>query len=162
MIFKGENMETKRYKPRFDKTYIIIYVATNLFLIAALLIPMLIDPHVGVMILFAVTLLFVNYFIVSPMLGYVELRDESLYIRFGFILKREIPYSKIRGIDRHRKFYADSMISLKNALDHINVKYNSFDMVSLSVKDEDDFITELCRRAGANIPVRQTIWGSAR
>ena len=147
-------METKRYKPRFDKTYIIIYVATNLFLIAALLIPMLIDPYVGVKILFAVTLLFVNYFIVSPMLGYVELRDESLYIRFGFILKREIPYSKIRGIDRHRKFYADSMISLKNALEHVNVKYNSFDMVSLSVKDEDDFITELCQRAGANIPVR--------
>ena len=147
-------METKRYKPRFDKTYIIIYVATNLFLIAALLIPMLIDPYVGVMILFAVTLLFVNYFIVSPMFGYVELRDESLYIRFGFILKREIPYSKIRGIDRHRKFYADSMISLKNALGHVNVKYNSFDMVSLSVKDGDDFISELCRRAGANIPVR--------
>ena len=147
-------METKRYKPRFDKTYIIIYVATNLFLIAALLIPMLIDPHVGVMILFAATLLFVNYFIVSPMLGYVELRDESLYIRFGFVLKREIPYSKIRGIDRHRKFYSDSLLSLKNALGHVNVKYNSFDMVSLSVKDEDDFITELCRRAGANIPVR--------
>ena len=147
-------METKRYKPRFDKTYIIIYVATNLFLIAALLIPMLIDPHVGVMILFAVTLLFVNYFIVSPMFGYVELRDESLYIRFGFILKREIPYSKIRGIDRQRKFYADSMISLKNAIDHVNVKYNSFDMVSLSVKDEDDFIRELCQRTGANIPVR--------
>lgn len=154
MIFEVVNMETKRYKPRFDKTYIIIYVATNLFLIAALLIPMLIDPYVGVKILFAVTLLFVNYFIVSPMLGYVELRDESLYIRFGFILKREIPYSKIRGIDRHRKFYADSMISLKNALEHVNVKYNSFDMVSLSVKDEDDFITELCQRAGANIPVR--------
>lgn len=154
MIFEVVNMETKRYKPRFDKTYIIIYVATNLFLIAALLIPMLIDPYVGVMILFAVMLLFVNYFIVSPMLGYVELRDESLYIRFGFILKREIPYSKIRGIDRHRKFYADSMISLKNALGHVNVKYNSFDMVSLSVKDEDDFITELCQRAGANIPVR--------
>ena len=154
MIFEVVNMETKRYKPRFDKTYIIIYVATNLFLIAALLIPMLIDPHVGVMILFAVTLIFVNYFIVSPMFGYVELRDESLYIRFGFILKREIPYSKIRGIDRHRKFYADSMISLKNALEHVNVKYNSFDMVSLSVKGEDDFITELCQRAGANIPVR--------
>lgn len=154
MIFEVVNMETKRYKPRFDKTYIIIYVATNLFLIAALLIPMLIDPYVGVMILFAVTLLFVNYFIVSPMFGYVELRDESLYIRFGFILKREIPYSKIRGIDRHCKFYADSMISLKNALGHVNVKYNSFDMVSLSVKDGDDFISELCRRAGANIPVR--------
>ena len=141
-------MENNKYRARFDKTYIIIYVATNLFLVAAMIIPALIDPYVGAIIIIAAALVFVNYFLLSAAVGYVELREESLYIRFGFILSREIPYSKIRGIDRHHKFYADSMLSIKNSLDHVNIKYNKFDLVSISVKGEDRFLAELCKRSG--------------
>jgi hypothetical protein len=58
-------------------------------------------------------------------------------------MTREIPYSKIRGFVKERKFYSESMTSLKNALEHVNIKYNSFDVVTVSVTDNDDFIGEL-------------------
>ena len=90
--------------------------------------------------------LFVLYFLLSPLFGYVELRKDTVFIRFGFILKREIPYKKIRGITKERKFYSDSMLSLKNAMEHINIKYNTFDVISVSVADEEDFIRELEKR----------------
>jgi hypothetical protein len=38
------------------------------------------------------------------------------------------------------------MLSLKNALEHVNIKYNNFDIVSVSVVDNDGFIEELNTR----------------
>ena len=74
--------------------------------------------------------LFVLYFIISPLFGYVELREDSLFIKFGFFMNREIPYPKIRGTSFEHKFYSDSMLSLKNSADHVNIKYNTFDIKS--------------------------------
>ena len=85
--------------------------------------------------------LFVAYFLISPLFGYVELRQDTVFVKFGFILKREIPYKSIRGVSRERKFYSDSMLALKNSLEHINIKYNSFDMVSVSVVN-NELLTE--------------------
>jgi hypothetical protein len=41
------------------------------------------------------------------------------------------------------------MASLKNALEHVNIKYNTFDIVSVSVVDNDGFIEELNTRRRA-------------
>jgi hypothetical protein len=90
--------------------------------------------------------IFTFYFLFSSLFGFAELREKSLFIKFGFILKTEIPYSSIRGIAKDRKFYSDSMLSLKNALSHVNIKYNKFDLVTVSVKENDEFIEELTRR----------------
>jgi hypothetical protein len=90
--------------------------------------------------------IFTFYFLFSSLFGFVELREKSVFIKFGFILKTEIPYSSIRGIAKDRKFYSDSMLSLKNALSHVNIKYNKFDLVTVSVKENDEFIEELTRR----------------
>ncbi len=38
------------------------------------------------------------------------------------------------------------MLSLKNALEQVTIKYNKFDSVVVSVKDNDTFISELERR----------------
>ena len=89
---------------------------------------------------------FVLYFFVSPLFGYVELRENSMLIKYGFILKKEIPYSKIRSVTKARKFYSDSMMSLKNSFDHVNIKYNTFDVTCVSVVDNDSFINELSKR----------------
>ena len=77
-------------------------------------------------------------------------KKERRYVWKCFFMKREIPYSKIRGVEKARRFYSDSMLSLKSSLDHLNIKYNTFDIMSISVVESDGFVRELserCQRA---------------
>ena len=136
-------MEKPRFKPLFDKTYGIIWISLTVVMILCTVLAVFEPTALFVMI---PTDLFVLYFLLSPLFGYVELRKDTVFIRFGFILKREIPYKKIRGITKERKFYSDSMLSLKNAMEHVNIKYNTFDMISVSIIDGDGFIRELEKR----------------
>lgn len=136
-------METKRYKPLVDKLFWIISVPTILLVIGAIIISIY---HAIALIIMSAVAAFVLYFFVSPLFGYVELRENSMLIKYGFILKKEIPYSKIRSVTKARKFYSDSMMSLKNSFDHVNIKYNTFDVTCVSVVDNDSFINELSKR----------------
>ena len=136
-------MNNKRYRPLIDKLFWIIWIPTlallagvtviGFFEISALFIMIFVDA-------------FTLFFLISPLFGYVELRENSLFIKYGFILKKEIPYSKIRGIEKERRFYSESMLTLKNSFEHINIKYNRFDVTAVSVKSNDDFINELKSR----------------
>ena len=134
-------MENKKFTPKYDKLFWIILIPTVVFLIAMTVIPS-IFAEVALWIMLPIDL-FVIYFLISPLVGYAELRENSLFIKFGFIIKKEIPYEKIRGAVKVRKTYSDSLIALKNSMDHVNVKYNTFDMVSISVDENDTFIEEL-------------------
>ena len=137
----------RRFKPLQDKLYWWITVPTALLMAAVSVVAFFAPAALWVMI---PTDALIFYFLISPLFGYVELREESLFIKFGFIMKREIAYSKIRGATWERKFYADSMMALKNSLEHVNVRYNSFDIVSLSVVRNDEFVAELVERAKIN------------
>ena len=55
----------------------------------------------------------------------------------------------IMGVSPQRKFYADSMLSLKNSLDHINIKYNTFDITSVSVVGNAELMAELEHKISA-------------
>ena len=137
-------MSHVKFKPFIDKLFWSISIPTVLFLTAF---TVAVSIHEPVTLFFSIPIdLFVSYFLVSPLFGYAELRESSLFIKYGFFIKKEIPYSKIRGAKKVRKWYSDSMLSLKNSLDHVNVKYNTFDMTSISVKDNDAFIEELMKR----------------
>ena len=120
-----------------------IWVPTVLLLIAATIItcfdiiPLLLMLSVDV---------FTLYFLVSPLVGYVELRPDTMFIKYGFILKREIAYKSIRDVKKERKLYSESMLSLKNAIEQVNIKYNSFDVTTVSVTDNDEFIIDLNAR----------------
>lgn len=133
----------KRYRPLVDKLFWIVFIPTML-LISIMTVISAFSP-VSLFITVPVDL-FVIYFLISPLFGYVELREKTVYIKYGFILKKEIPYENIRGIVRERKAYSNSMMSLKNSFDHINIKYNSFDVTSVSVVGNDDLIEELEKR----------------
>lgn len=133
-------MEVKRFKPLIDKLFWIILIPTVILIISATLLSLF---ELGALLIMLGVDIFTLYFLVSSLFGYVELRENSIFIKFGLIMKKEIPYNKIRGITRARKFISDSMLSLKNALDHVNIKYNTFDMVSVSVIENDKFIREL-------------------
>ena len=134
-------MEIKRYSPKVDRYYIGIAILANLLVVVPTLIVSFFDVSGLYILIF--TLLFVNYFIFSPFFGYVELREDAVFVKYGVFLKRTIPYSKIRGVALDRKWYSESMLSLKCAIDHVNIKYEGYNVTSVSVKDNGAFIYAL-------------------
>ena len=137
-------MENKRFKPMLDKMFFIIWIPTVLLLIAATFISSF-EP-VSLFIIIPTDVLTL-YFLLTSLFGYVELRAECVFVKLGFFASREIPYEKIRGITKERKLYADSMVSLKHSLEHVNIKYNRYDVLSVSVVGNDELIRELEKRA---------------
>ena len=141
-------MENKKFKPLIDKLFWFIWIPLAVVLIAATALSAL--DTVALIIILG-TDIFTLYFLISSLVGYVEIRENSVFIKCGFILKKEIPYGKIRGLSKERKFYSESMISIKNAFEHVNIKYNKFDVISVSVSSNDELIRELeARMASAN------------
>ena len=137
-------MQTKRYKPLCDGIYLGITLPTVFLTLGATVLLALAEAST-LFVMIPLTL-FILYFSVASLFGYVELRESTLFIKYGPVLKREIPYSKIRGVEKDKKFYSESMMSLKNALTHVNIKYNSFDVTTVSVIDNDGFVSELKER----------------
>ena len=133
--------KSKKYKPLVDKLFLIIFLPTVALVLGGSVALGVFET--STLIYTAPVSLFVLYFLVSPLFGYVELRESSLFIKYGFFLKKEIPYHKIRGVEKERKFYSESMMSLKNSFEHVNIKYNTFDITAVSVKDNSAFISEL-------------------
>ena len=138
----------KRYYPSVDKLFYWIAIPTNILFVAAL-IPMIMLAPEGLTIMIP-AIVFTDYFLISPLFGYVELRDDELLIKYGFFLKKEIPYEKIRSIKKNRTIISEAMMSLKNALDHIEIRYNKFDITIVSLKDADNFICEIEKRRSSN------------
>ena len=133
----------KRYKPMVDKLFYIICLPTLALMAVLTLISF---PSPLALFIMVLSDLLVLYFLLSPLFGYVELREECLFIKYGLLLKKKIPYNKIRGVERKRSFYSESMMSLKNSFEHLNIKYNTFDVTSVSVKENGELLAELERR----------------
>ena len=138
-------MENKRFKPLFDKLFGIIWIPTSILMISVTVLAAFRPVALLIMI---PTDVFTFYFLLSSFFGYVELRENSLFIKFGFVLKKEIPYDKIRELKKERKFYSESMLALKNSFEHVNIKYNKYDVISVSVASNDEFMRELEARCG--------------
>ena len=133
-------MDNKKFKPLFDKLIWWIYIPLILLLGAATFIGAY--SRVGLLIMIF-TDVFSFYFIISPLFGYVELRPSGMFIKYGFFMRKEIPYNKIRAVEKERKFYSESMMSLKNAFEHLNIKYNLYDVTAVSVVGNDELKEEL-------------------
>ena len=136
-------MENKIYKPLFDKMYwIVLYPTVTLlaiFTVLAAFAPLL-------LILMLPVDLFTVYFLITPLFGYVEVRESSLYIKCGLILKRDIPFDKIRSVSKKNVCYSDSMISLKHSAEHLTVEYGDSDLISISVVGNDELMSEIKAR----------------
>lgn len=130
----------KKYKPAIDKYFWIIWIFATIILAPCTILSF---SNMTVLIIMILCDVFVYYFMVSSLFGYVELRKNSIYVKFGFILRREILYKKIRNINKERKIISYSFMSLKNAIEHVNIEYNKFDMITVSVVNNDDLIREL-------------------
>ena len=139
-------MENKIFKPKIDKLFWIILVITSVIMLALTALSFVPEWNALAFVITALSDIFIVYFLISPLFGYVEMRERTLFIKFGFILKREIPYEKIRKLKVGRGIYSESMLSLKNSLEHVNIYYNSYDVATVSVKNSDRFIEELKAR----------------
>ena len=137
-------MKIQRFKPKFDKLFWIICLLTNALVIVPTVITAFFSPET-IYILLPI-FLFVNYFLISPCFGYVELREDALFIKYGFFLKRTVPYNKIRGAQIERKWYSESMMALKNSLEHVNIKYEGYNVTSVSVVENAEFVEALNER----------------
>ena len=139
-----------KFRPRVDKYYLWIAIPTEIFLIVMTVMTLVHFTLFGLIVML-LALALSSFFILSPIFfGYAELRDDELFVDFGVFIKRSIPYSKIRAIEKKRRFYSESMLSLKCAIDHVDIKYNRFDVLSLSLKDEEVFIEELNKKIPLN------------
>ena len=137
-------MKNKRFKPKFDKLFCIPVVIACILLVAGTVLAVLAPPALFVMIPCDLMLL---YFMLSSFFGYAELRENTVFIKFGFFLKKEIPYNKIRRLEKGYGWYSESMTALKNSMEHVNIWYNTYDVTTVSVVDNDEFIQELCARS---------------
>ena len=141
-------MEKIIFKPQIDRLFGFIWIPTVILLAVGTVISC--ASTIALLILLA-TDIFTLYFLISPLFGYVELRDRTMYVKFGFFVSREIEYSRIRAIDIERKWYSESMLSLKCAYEHVNVRYNSFDVVTVSVRDNAALAAELDLKLKAKV-----------
>ena len=128
-------MENEKFKPKFDILYYSTLIFSAVILIGVSLIGVIFDGALSILFVTVPTTLLIGYFLLSPVFGYVELREKCVFVKFGFFASREIPYSKIRGTVIERKLYSDSMMSLKNSIEHLNIKHGTFDVTSVSVLD---------------------------
>lgn len=140
-------MENVRLKPQVDRLFLFIWIPTLLLLAVGTAIAA--SSTVALIILLA-TDVFTLYFLISPLFGYVELREHTVYVKFGFFVSREIEYARIRSVETERRFYSESMLSLKCAYEHVNIRYNSFDVLTVSVQDNATLAAELDSRRGMN------------
>ena len=134
-----------RFKPLVDRLFYIISIPTAAVALGATVLGIWAPSALFIML--PVDIL-IGYFLISPLFGYVELRDGVMFIKYGFILKKEIPYESIRGIKKERRFISESIMSLKNSFEHVNIRYGKFDVTCVSVRDNDTFIAELNARRG--------------
>ena len=136
-------MQNKIYKPLFDKLFWWTFAIT-----VAILAPLAVVSafHPVTLLVTVPVIILTLYVLISPFWGYVELREDTVFIKFGLILKKEIPYSKIRDVQLDRKFYSESIIALKNSIEHLNIKYNRYDAVTVSVKGNEAFMEDLNAR----------------
>ena len=142
-------MESKRYKPMLDRMFYILTSITFLIVATPTVVCGILAP--STLFIMIPICLFTAYFFVTTLFGYVELREDTVYIRYGFIMKREIPYSKIRKVEKEKRVISPSVMSIKNSLEHVNIKYNTFDITTVSVKGNDELIRELNERCGGRL-----------
>lgn len=134
-----------KFKCKIDHYFIIIIFLTVLLLIVPPLLSFIFgDILAGCCTLIPFLLIFLMF--ISSASGYVLLKDDELYIRYGWILRKSIPYSKIIRLEKKRKWYTESIVALKNSFEHVDIRYNRFDVTCVSVKNNDLFIEELNKR----------------
>ena len=79
-------MQAIRFKPLYDKLFFIIFIPTLILVTCAAVIPAIFDSKT--LFITLPIFLFTLDFFISPFFGYAELREGSLFIKYGLVLKK--------------------------------------------------------------------------
>lgn len=134
-----------KYRVNIDKYYYITIVVVSLILLIPLILS-IVAKRVWVILVVAFLIIFVEYLLFSCFIGYAKLEEDHLVIRYGFIIKRRLPYEIIRGVEKKSSYFSESLISLKTTKNCVVVLFNTYDNTTISIKDEDDFIEKLLEK----------------
>lgn len=133
----------KRFKPKKDKLFYIITISVNLFLLLVFGIILGLTRKLSSFVILIFVFIFVNYILLSSLFGYVEIKKDVLFIKYGLILRKTIPLEKIKKVELKNKYYSDSFLSLKNSIEHIDITYNTYDKTCVSVVQNSILLEEL-------------------
>ncbi len=134
-----------KFKPKIDAYFIVPFcIATIILLIPTIL--GFVFNNIAQGIFTICILLFVDYLLLSPLFGFVQFEEKNLYIKYGLIIKKRIPYDKISTIKIEKKLYSECLLSLKTSVEHMHITYNLYDTTCISLKETDAFLEEVARR----------------
>lgn len=134
-----------KYKAEIGSFFIITLAIVSLLVLFPLIISIIVMNTTAI-IISAVFFVIMEAVLISPIFGYVKLEENALYIRYGLIFRKRIPYDKIVSLEKEHKLYSESIISLKTAIEHIKIKYNTYDNTTVSIRNMDQFIGEVNQR----------------
>lgn len=80
--------------------------------------------------------------------NYVELKNDLLFIRFGFI-RLEIPYQEIVSLTKTN----NPLSSLAASFDRIEIKRSKKGSVMIAIEDKEQFLSEM-QKLSPNIAIR--------
>ncbi len=138
-----------KFKAEIGKYYIISLSVVSILILFPLIISLII-LDIAAIISFSIFFVIMEVILISPIFGYVRLDDDFLYIKYGLILRKHIPYEIIVGLEKEHKLYSESLISLKTSIEHVRIKYNTYDNTTVSVKNMDQFIEEVNQKITLN------------
>ena len=84
---------TRKFKPLIDKLYWIIFIPTVAFM---LIMTVIASFSVTALFIIIPVDLTVVYLLISPLFGYAELREDSLFIKYGLLLKKDVLGNRLR------------------------------------------------------------------
>lgn len=130
---------------KIDLCYSIIFIVTELVLLVPSILTFIFKDMLAGFVTLAPFLL-VTLLFMSSFSGYIIIKEDELYIRYGFILKRSIPYENIRALIKEKTVLSECLLGMKNSLEHVLIKYNKYDTTCVSVRNNDLFIEEVNKK----------------
>lgn len=100
------------------------------------------DPDVAVVIVGALVFIPLDVLVIDSCIrNYVDFSKNSLTVRVA-LFSETIPYSTISHIEETN----NALASLSTSLDRLLIRYRRYDIILISVKDKEDFLTEILKR----------------
>jgi hypothetical protein len=133
-----------RFNSKKDYSFLVIFLFVFLLYAVISLYSILVEKDCTVLIPFSIVLVLLAILFYSSLKTTYFILDQEKLICRSLIFKKEIPYSKIRKIERQQGLYAG--IKFSTAWNGLIVFYNKYDEILISPEKEVLFIKEIHSR----------------
>lgn len=133
-----------RFNSKKDYSFLVIFLFVFLLYAVISLYSILVEKDCTLLIPFSIVLVLLAILFYSLLKTTYFILDQEKLICRSLIFKKEIPYSKIRKIERQQGLYAG--IKFSTAWNGLIVFYNKYDEILISPEKEVLFIKEIHSR----------------